>query len=461
MLYPLKKPHINLWIEHATAKILEMDPSLKKRKIRRHLSNYYHAVLHELLFSEYPSIFIDRNIQSLELQNLDSRFRPTINKKKTDIHLLNQKEGFPKLYSIVDRGDNIRKTVSKVRFHYDLNYIDSCEYRCWRAQNSQGENYWITLCDQENILRKLIKLRRSYRECKNPILLDAIASDYDELRHFWKLTSRHNGVLNQLYFEHEWGRQYLVGKNLQTAKRHIRHTVLGDCYDIDLNAAVYSFFLWANENHQFNCDTRAINTYRRKKTLIRHLVTRHLIESVEIERKLDLDSTLKMVKQAFTAISFGGKLTYQGGMPIAKNQKGQWKAVSSIAEELGSDPTLYKAFRDIPFVRNLDSELKEIRIKLLELYEKDPLHAEKSIESLYDGKGNLKSASVSAYYYQQHERCLLDIMCMSLETHNVLLKVHDGVYVREYVSSEKIFELNSLIQAINPYASISVEKILG
>ena len=62
----LKKPHIRIWIEKATNKIIEKDNKLKKNKVKKHVSNYYKAVLHELLFSEYPSIFIDRNVYSLK-----------------------------------------------------------------------------------------------------------------------------------------------------------------------------------------------------------------------------------------------------------------------------------------------------------------------------------------------------------------------------------------------------------
>ena len=461
MTNSLKKPHIRIWIEKATKKIIEKDNKLKKNKVKKHVSNYYKAVLHELLFSAYPSIFIDRNVYSLKLQKLGSRFRPTINHKKTDLHLLHQEEGFPKLYSIVDRGDNIRKVISKVRFHYDLDYLTSSEYRCWWASKIEGDNFWITLCDQKNILRRLVELKREYRLCTDEVRLDAIAYDYDELRHFWKLASNNNGVINQLYFDHEWGRQYLLGKNLQNCKRHIRHAVLGVCYDVDLNAAVFSFFLWANKHYQLNCETRAINAYRRKKTLIRCLVTEHLLRAIENKEFLNRVEVLKMVKQAFTAMSFGGKLTYQGGIPIAKNEKGDWKAASSIAEELRGDQILYGSFRDIPFVRKLDIELKAIRTGLLELFKKSPLHHEKKLSSLYSLEGGLKPASVAAYYYQQHERTLLNILCDALKSHNILLKVHDGIYVREPISNKKLNEVNTLIQEKNPFASVSLEKIVG
>ena len=172
----------------------------------------------------------------------------------------------------------------------------------------------------------------------------------------------------------------------------------------------------------------------------------------------DLADTLqvKLLKQAFTAISFGARKTAKGWM----DSNGKWTNPAIV------DIFRVKAERDLfladPMVCAFIAEQGK-----LDKYLFDGFKAQRpdllKLKYLQTQGGNPSRAKVIAFLYQHEETTVMDIVRETLAEHGqtVLANIHDAIIVRKKLRVDLRHEIEMRMQdrTQNPYWRLGAAEI--
>ena len=125
------------------------------------------------------------------------------------------------------------------------------------------------------------------------------------------------GKYYQRKIRSDFGRTYYAGTSAQNVNKELRHAMLGDCWEYDIRSSVVAWKMGFAEAYVSQHAPRSsvankfgfTQAYLRDKAAFMKNVQRAVFEK---ECDLTEELQLKMLKQAFTALSFGARRSSKG-----------------------------------------------------------------------------------------------------------------------------------------------------
>lgn len=260
-------------------------------------------------------------------------------------------------------------------------------------------------------------------------------------------------ALPQRIRESEFGRQYLIGLNLQNCHKELRKAALGDCHQYDLEASVYAWKLDTARSINPNLKFSYTLEYIDYKNKLRSQIAKEVFGTTQrINNKTNSGYTdpLKVVKEAITAIGFGARATNACWMIKSRVSLGepQLEFRSTALREIIRDKEKLDLFLNNDFIKNFMIEQK-IMTDLIYDHVKDMVSNIKILRT--EKRQTPNKSKTIAYLYQHSERLMLDALVSEFEDCNVLLTCHDGFYTRNPISLSRAKEI---LREYNQYVRI-------
>ena len=270
-----------------------------------------------------------------------------------------------------------------------------------------------------------------------------------------------NGMLFQKKKLSTFGRMYYSGISVQGVHKSLREAMLGDCYEYDINSSAIAWKMGfsqicydAMKSHKsFDIEFSAMLFYLGNKKEFTADVIRDTFTSESDSRK---ENQIKLIKTAFTALSFGARLTVKGWHDDSGNFVNP--AIVEIIknnEERGRFSQCYMVKKFISEQKLLDnfifSVVKTNRPDLLKLKE------------LQTGSGRASKSKVVAYWYQHAETEVMDIVRAELKAleKTVLANIHDAIIVKNRLTDDQKLDIEQKMcnATNNDYWKLGEKKI--
>jgi len=258
-----------------------------------------------------------------------------------------------------------------------------------------------------------------------------------------------------------FGRMYYEGTSVQNINKELRRAVLGDCWEYDIRSSVVAWKMgWAKQY---------IDAYGQGKDLRKVFsATLNFLED-----KADFMGTVqyftfgddspvpkelrpKLLKQAFTAISFGARQNTTGW----QNESGGWTnpALVDIIKN-GADRERFLADPTVQAFINEQSILDTHLYELVKSTRRDLL----SKSFLQTPSGRPSKPKILAYLYQHDETEVMDIVCEVAAQHGrePIARVHDAIFFKRKLSVDLRHEIEMTMQdrTKNPYWRLSHKQL--
>jgi len=461
---------INEYKLRATNALYKSYPQLTNKEASKIVDRYVNAVLFEIN-DRLRSFTYSGNTFFVSTQKINQKSRCTINGCQLYMHGWFM-QNCP-LFAVISVGSNLTKKLSEIRMMYkaelalELIYndivsgkeVDKKEVLETTYNKEQYEmlvnNEISDTSSESNVVITPINMKSLGAYIKNTYdILGSSKYNKGKLKEMLHQAFRiydaayvFEGNLIQFIKRSEFGRIYYTGANLQSCSKEVRHAALGNCIEYDIENSVYAWRYTEakriaqelNEKIKLPCTL----DYLSRKSVLRKQIAKETILNIS---KYD-SVNIKLIKRAFTAISFGAKGTAQAVRWYA-NGKSQTQALNDIIMNKEDR----KRFLTHPFVSEFIGEQKTISSIIYE-YHKQVL------ESINEVKVNdkLNKAKALAYLYQQQERRLLESAIKHFNKSNVLLEVHDAFYIRNE-QNEALLNAKQCLQEYNVELKLSKEK---
>ncbi len=272
-------------------------------------------------------------------------------------------------------------------------------------------------------------------------------------------------VMNGNYLQRkkpsEFGRMYYEGVSVQNINKELRRAVLGDCWEYDIRSSVVAWKMgWAVDY---------INARRPEEDL-------RCVFSATIgflEDKADFMATVryftfgddspvmkdfqpKLLKQAFTAISFGARTNSVGW----QNESGGWSnpALVDIIKNKTDRERFLADLTVQAFIRE-QSELDAFLYDLVCVQRRDLL----SKKFLQTPSGRPSRAKILAYLYQHDETEIMDVVRAVAKKYDrePIANVHDAIFFKRKLGLDikHECELSMREHSNNPYWHLTAKQL--
>jgi len=336
---------------------------------------------------------------------------------------------------LIERGDYDYQLI-EINLKSLSNFIDTTVDKIKHYKGKKEDNFYKKLCNDAGDAIKIKKLAEVFNK--------EVVDDY---------SSKTYNLVPQPYTIAMSGRTYFTGSfSLQGMSKEVRKAALGDCYEVDLNSAVFGYY-------RLIADQAGLTLPILDRMLHEKEIVRAELASKLVNMNVSQSFKMKLIKQALTALSFGGRRgvfnpNTQGGVGLAsiiRNKSDLENVINSEVYQQIKDA--YAQIKD--YIKGkYEAELRAA---------KDELTPE-AVEKLFKGNGQINWDSYLAYLYQRYESNVMKTLIDDLNSHHgdniprkVLLHVHDGVYVRYKPDMGSLTTL--LKEKHNIYATIDKDQI--
>lgn len=269
-----------------------------------------------------------------------------------------------------------------------------------------------------------------------------------QARLIWAVATHTKGKYPQRIKPSEFGRTYYAGTSIQNVNKELRRAMLGNSWEYDIRSSVIAWKMgFAKEYVAAHAPTNSVQSefpatlsYLENKAGFMNAI-QHLVFGSDSDLADALQ--VKMLKQAFTAISFGARKTAKGWM----DSSGKWTNPAIV------DIFRVKAERDLfladPMVCAFIAEQGK-----LDKYLFDGFKAQRpdlmKLPYLHTQGGNPSRAKVIAFLYQHEETTVMDIVRKTLFEHGqtVLANIHDAIIVRKKLKVDLRHEIEMRMQEL-------------
>jgi hypothetical protein len=273
------------------------------------------------------------------------------------------------------------------------------------------------------------------------------------------------GVLSEHYAQRkkpsEFGRMYYEGTSIQNVNKELRRAVLGNCWEYDIRSSVIAWKMgWAKEYMRTHAPDQALRKvfqaticYLEDKADFMATV-RHYTFSADSEVPKDLQP--KLLKLAFTAISFGARASAKGWM----NEAGEWTNPALVdiirskddRERFLADATVKAFIAEQALLDGyLFAKVQQERRELLRL----PL--------LQTATGRPSRPKVLAYLYQHDESEIMGVVRQVAAKYGrePIAKVHDAIFFKKKLGVDIKHEMELAMKdhSDNPYWRLSATEL--
>ena len=258
-----------------------------------------------------------------------------------------------------------------------------------------------------------------------------------------------------------FGRLYYEGVSVQNINKELRRAVLGNCWEYDIRSSVVAWKMgWAKQyiaargqgedlRKVFSATLGFLEDKADFMATVRHFT---FDENSPVPRDLQP----KLLKQAFTAISFGARVTTHGW----QNDSGGWSnpALVDIIRN-GDDRNRFLADATV------QAFIKEQAILDAHLYElvKEQRRDLLSKPFLQTPSGRPSKSKILAYLYQHDETEVMDVVCAVAEKYDraPIARVHDAIFFKRKLGVDLRHEMELMMQehSNNPYWRLSHKQL--
>ncbi len=431
------------------------------------------------------------NAFSLSLHDLANK-GGQIGSKKTRLHAW-LRENDLALVEPIEVGSNLTGTISKVKFTdlVTLTWHEPETAPGWTVVDGI-EIQTHLLADFDQLNREIFEhLYPDYEVCvadkRMDEAFDSVDIDTRSLRnyihwlqedaeHFTRSKREHylfqarlilavavhtGGKYYQRKIHSDFGRTYYKGTSAQNVNKQLRHAMLGDCWEYDIRSSVIAWKMgFAEEYVQSHNPAGSVNhefaitlAYLSNKAAVMKNV-----QSAVFGKHSDLpeDLQLKMLKQAFTAISFGARHSSHGWV----NRSGEWEmaSIAGIFKRSDERERFMSDFHVINFARE-QALLDDYLYEGILTYQPSLL----TLPYLQTSSGRASKPKAIAYLYQHEETHVMDVVRQTLRefNHTVLANIHGAIVVRRRLNTDTKQEIELRMRELtkNPYWGLSGKQI--
>ena len=258
-----------------------------------------------------------------------------------------------------------------------------------------------------------------------------------------------------------FGRMYYEGTSVQNINKELRRAVLGNCWEYDIRSSVVAWKMgWAKQyvdargqgedlRRIFSATLNFLEDKADFMGTVQYFTFRD-------DSPVHKDLQPKLLKQAFTAISFGARQNTTGW----QNESGGWTNPALVdiiknvndRERFLADPTVQAYINEQSI---LDTHLYE----LVKATRRDLL----SKSFLQTPSGRPSKSKILAYLYQHDETEVMDIVCEIAAQHGrePIARVHDAIFFKRKLSVDLRHEIEMTMQdrTVNPYWRLSHKQL--
>lgn len=286
----------------------------------------------------------------------------------------------------------------------------------------------------------------------------------ENLRHaqiILRVAQFYGGVFYQKKKLSTFGRMYYSGISVQSVHKSLREAMLGDCYEYDINSSVIAWKIGfaqmcydaMKSRKSFDKEFSAMLFYLGNKKEFTADVIRDTFTSDSNSSK---ENQVKLIKTAFTALSFGARLTVKGWHDDSGN------FINPAIVEIIKNNVERGRFAQCYMVKKFISEQKVLDNYIFSAVSTNRPDLLK-LKELQTRSGRASKSKVVAYWYQHAETEVMDVVRVELKTlgKTVLASIHDAIIVRNRLSyDDKIDIERKMCEAtVNDYWKLGEKKI--
>lgn len=373
------------------------------------------------------------------------------------------------LYVEGEKGNNLSGNLTQIKLNYDLGITAEVIYTtvCDDVEISDAERKDMlmmlygdgfdallsyaendTVADVTEINTRSLKAYIDYTEYtynnNKQNYNDKLLTRVKQAKRIYAIAKLFDGKLVQIISESDFGRKYYKGPNLQSVHKHVRHAALGDCIEFDIANSVYAWrYDLVKDIDPATCYAETLN-YLEFKKRYREELAEVVFGDVEGMGK---EAKIKIIKQAFTAISFGARGTVE---TVGWHING--KAKTLAINEIITASTRRKLFLEHGFVSAFIKE-QELISKIIFDAAKDELKK----KLYFKDKKRIKRNEALAYMYQHSERDVMDSCIAHIKEEDLLLVVHDAFYVKR-TNADTLMEIKRELAESNSELKLEREE---
>ena len=259
----------------------------------------------------------------------------------------------------------------------------------------------------------------------------------------------------------EFGRLYYEGVSVQNINKELRRAVLGDCWEYDIRSSVVAWKMgWAADyiyarrpgedlRRVFNATIGFLEDKADFMATVRYF-------TFSDDSPVAKDLQPKLLKQAFTAISFGARTNSVGW----QNESGGWSN-SALVDIIKNKTDRERFLADLTvqaFIRE-QSELDAFLYDLVSVQRSDLL----SKKFLQTPSGRPSRAKILAYLYQHDETEIMNVVRSVAKKYHrePIANVHDAIFFKRKLGLDikHECELSMREHSNNPYWHITAKQI--
>ena len=328
--------------------------------------------------------------------------------------------------------DGFDEGVFRQRYHtIDVDMKSLANYIDWLSQASR----LISDCKREHALAQAR-------------LIMAVADELD-------------GKFIQRKTVSEFGRTYYEGTSIQNVNRMLRSAILGNCWEYDIRSSVICWKMGYAKRLIKQCAiaTSVEDAFKftlfyidNKKEMTAAICHEVFASDTKVPKKLQSD----LIKEAFTAISFGARALEAGW----KDDTGQWKN-SALVQIIRNTDERKRFFADHAVKRFVAEQNMLDRFIFAHAMSHVPELAK--VQSLQTLSGKPSKAKVLAYLYQHAETMVMDeaAAVATANDHLPIARVHDAIFFRHSLGERILDKITWAMRdkSGNQYWSLKPEKI--
>jgi hypothetical protein len=270
-----------------------------------------------------------------------------------------------------------------------------------------------------------------------------------------------NGWYLQRKKPSEFGRMYYEGVSVQNVNKELRRAMLGNCWEYDIRSSIIAwkmgfaqqYLAAAGLDGDVGRTFPATLNYLEDKADFMRTVRLYVFDD---HSKESGEFHMKLLKQAFTAMSFGARLASTGW----QDGSGHWNnpALVNILKNTKERNRFFNDRSVRAFIKEQNT-LDEYLFKQFKTQQPELV----KLPCLLTHSGRLSKAKVLAYLYQHGETQVMEIVRASAAANErkPIANVHDAIFFKRRLGAELKAEIEWQMrsQTGNPYWHLTAKEL--
>jgi hypothetical protein len=420
-------------------KYLEINnPGLKDYQIINCVNSYVTAVMQQIAvqFAIITSEDIAAGEFSFAVDTASKQAgQATLNGKRIRVYTMMQEQ--PNTSLVIERykGNSYSGRISKVTFnpkykkliYKELMANDYLTNDIYLDNLAVKANFKIPI-DMSALDSYIKNTQQMLERAKNQNHIDTLSRNFLAAKQIKQhATAKSDGTyyVKEFWDEIDSGRAHGHGLSLQRVSKVVRHAALGRCTKIDFKASSYAILTSVALAINPNLKVEALKAYIKYRTTVRN----------RIAKKIGISED--WMKTIFTAMGFGAEL--------------KDNTYNSIRKKIGKEKyNVLVVNQEFAYIKQALDDVRKT-ILTCDKFKGDAFSIGSYTYSSIDPKTQKKRSKNQklAWIYQALERFALDFVLSKVpDQYDVLLPVHDCLYIKQTLPSQVMLDLKSDLKEI-------------